>query len=65
MPLVEIHLLQGRTPEQKKRLLESVTRAIEESLDCPLGSIRVWIQEFSDKDYMIAGELVHERRRPS
>ncbi len=65
MPLIEIHLLEGRTPDQKKKLLDSVTRAVRESLDAPLPSIRVWIQEFSPEEYMVAGELASERKRSS
>ena len=64
MPLIEIHLLEGRTDEKKKALLEGVTKAVRDSLDVPLTSIRVWIQEFSPKDYMVAGELYAERKKP-
>ena len=63
MPLVEIHMLEGRTDEQKKALLDSVTDAIRDSLGVPLTSIRIWIQEFSPKDYMVAGELYAERKK--
>jgi 4-oxalocrotonate tautomerase len=62
MPLIEIHLLEGRTDEQKEKLLMSVTRAVQESIGAPLPSIRVWIQEFSPKEYMIAGELAARRK---
>jgi 4-oxalocrotonate tautomerase len=55
MPLVEIHLLEGRTDEQKKALLTAVTQAVHTSIGVPLESIRVWIQEFSPKEYMSAG----------
>ena len=55
MPLIEIHLLEGRTPEQKKKLLASVTEAVHESIGSPVASIRVWINEFSAEDYMAAG----------
>jgi 4-oxalocrotonate tautomerase len=63
MPLVEIHMLEGRTEEQKKALLDGVTEAIHDSLGVPLTSIRVWIQEFSQKDFMIAGELYADRKK--
>jgi len=63
MPLVEIHLLEGRTPEQKKKLLASVTEAISESIGAPLSSIRVWIHEMGDSDYMAAGHVASERRK--
>jgi len=62
MPLVEIHLLEGRTDEQKEKLLSAVTNAIHESIGAPLPSIRIWIQEFSPKEYMVAGELYAKRK---
>jgi 4-oxalocrotonate tautomerase len=65
MPLVEINLLEGRTDEQKKALLAAVTSAVHDSIGAPLESIRVWVQEFSPKDYMIAGVLASERHKPA
>ena len=63
MPLVEIHLLEGRTDEQKKDLLSAVTQAVHESIGAPLETIRVWVQEFSPKDYMAAGVLAADRKK--
>ena len=64
MPLVEIHLLEGRTDDQKKALLTAVTMAVHDSIGAPLESIRVWVQEFSPRDYMIAGVLAADRGKP-
>jgi 4-oxalocrotonate tautomerase len=63
MPLVEIHLLEGRTDDQKKALLSAVTKAVNESIGAPLESIRVWLQEFSPREYMIAGVLAADRKK--
>jgi 4-oxalocrotonate tautomerase len=63
MPLIEIHLLEGRTDEQKKALLSSVTRAVQESIGAPVESIRVWVQEFAPTEYMIAGVLAADRKK--
>jgi len=63
MPLVEIHILEGRTDEQKKALLTAVTAAVHDSIGAPLESIRVWVQEFSPKEYMIAGVLAADRKK--
>mgnify|MGYP001080623789 CR=1 FL=1 len=63
MPLIEVHLLEGRSEEQKKALLGAITRAVHESIQAPLPTIRVWIQEFSPKEYMVAGELASERKK--
>jgi 4-oxalocrotonate tautomerase len=62
MPLVEVHLLEGRTDEQKEKLLGAITAAVHESIGAPLPSIRVWIQEFSPQEYMIGGELAAGRK---
>lgn len=64
MPLVEIHLLEGRTDEQKKAVLAAVTEAVRDSLGAPVETIRVWIQEFSPRDYMAAGVLAAEKNKP-
>ncbi|MCX6567726.1 MAG: tautomerase family protein [Candidatus Aminicenantes bacterium] len=63
MPLIEIHLLQGRTDDQKKALLAAVTTAVHESIGAPLETIRVWVQEFSPKEYMAAGVLAADKKK--
>jgi 4-oxalocrotonate tautomerase len=63
MPLVEIHMLEGRTDEQKKALLAAVTAAVHDSIGAPLESIRVWVQEFTPREYMIGGVLAAERKK--
>jgi len=65
MPLIEIHMLEGRDEETKKKLLGAVTRAVHESIGSPLSSIRVWIQEFSSREFMVAGELYSDRKKRS
>jgi len=57
MPLIQIQMLRGRSDAQKRKLLEAVTNAVHESLEAPLPSIRVWIQEFGAEEYMVAGRL--------
>jgi len=61
MPLINIHMAEGRTPEQKKALLTAVTNAVVESIGAPIDSVRVWIDEFPKDQYMAAGELMAER----
>ncbi|HET9078026.1 MAG TPA: 2-hydroxymuconate tautomerase [Acidimicrobiales bacterium] len=61
MPLVQIHMAAGRTPEQKEALLRAVTEAVHESIGAPVPSIRVWVSEFAPQDYMAGGELLSSR----
>ncbi len=63
MPLVEIHLLEGRNDDQKKALLTAVTDAVHKSIGAPLDTIRVWVQEFSPKEYMVAGVLAADKKK--
>jgi 4-oxalocrotonate tautomerase len=63
MPLIEIHLLEGRSDEQKKAVLSAVTRAVQDSLGSPLETIRVWIQEVPPKAFMAAGVLASEKKK--
>ena len=63
MPLIEVHMLEGRTDEQKEKLLTAITRAVQESIGAPLSTIRVWIQEFSPREYMSGGELAAHKKR--
>jgi 4-oxalocrotonate tautomerase len=64
MPLIAIHLLEGRSDEQKKALLTAVTEAVHGSIGAPYEAIRVWIQEFSPKAYMAAGVLAADKAKP-
>jgi 4-oxalocrotonate tautomerase len=63
MPLIEVHLLEGRTAEQKKALLTAVTKAVQESIGAPVETIRVWIEEFSPREYMAAGVWYGDKKK--
>jgi len=63
MPLIQVNMLAGRTDEQKERLLRAITDAVHESIDAPVESIRVWINEFPHEHFISAGVMATERRR--
>ncbi len=62
MPLVQIHMVSGRTENQKKQLLHAITDAIRDSIDAPIDSIRVWINEIGPTEFMTAGVLMADKR---
>ncbi len=45
MPIVEITMIEGRTPEAKRRLIAKVTDAIVEAIEAPKDSIRIILRE--------------------
>ena len=62
MPLVNVHMASGRTPEQKKALMDAVTDAMVEHIGAPRASVRVWISEFENTDFMAGGELLRDKQ---
>ncbi len=62
MPLVQIHMAEGRSPDQKRALLEAITDAVVDSVGAPRDSIRVWITEMANTDFMAGGELLADKQ---
>ncbi len=62
MPLVHVHMAEGRTPAQKKALMNAITDAMVEHLGAPRESVRVWIGEFPNTDFMAGGELLADKQ---
>ena len=62
MPLVQVHMAEGRSPDQKRALLEAITDAVVDSIGAPRDSIRVWITEMGNTDFMAGGELLADKQ---
>ncbi len=62
MPLVNVHMAEGRTSEQKKALMEAITVAMTEHIGAPRESVRVWIDEFPNTDFMAGGEVLADKQ---
>ncbi|MBI4444274.1 MAG: 4-oxalocrotonate tautomerase family protein [Acidobacteria bacterium] len=62
MPLVEITLVEGRSREQLRRLIDAITAAVETSISAPRESIRVILREVPASHYAAGGETIEERR---
>lgn len=55
MPFAQIYMLEGRTPDQKKAVIEKVTQALHEATDAKKETIRVLILEMPKENWGIAG----------
>ncbi len=64
MPFVSIKMLEGRTKEQKKNLIMSVSRAVSESLGLDIKHVWVAVEEFPKDEWGLGGELASEAHRP-
>jgi len=61
MPIIEMHMTEGRTPEQKSKVAAAVTEAVCRSLDCPATTVRVLITEHREHEFYIAGMTKTQR----
>jgi 4-oxalocrotonate tautomerase len=55
MPIVNITLIEGRSDEDKERLMSKVTEAIVESIGAPIQTVRVIINEVPAKHFSVGG----------
>jgi len=65
MPLVEITLAQGRTPEQLRALLHEVHAAVVRAVSAPDESVRVVIREVPPTHWSAGDVTLAERRAQS
>lgn len=63
MPLAHVHIVEGRTEEQRRAVIEKVTDALQEALGAPRESIRVLIQEVPKAHWGIGGKSVADLGR--
>lgn len=55
MPVMIVHMLEGRSQEQKERFIEALTKAAEDTLDSKPESVRVLLQEMPKEHFGVAG----------
>lgn len=55
MPFAQIYLIEGRTEEQKRAVIEKVTEALVAAVGAPKENVRVWIQDVPKTNWGIAG----------
>jgi 4-oxalocrotonate tautomerase len=61
MPLVQITMLQGRTPDQKRKIAKRITDALEEEAGARREAIVVAFHEVSKESYASGGELMIDK----
>lgn len=57
MPTCQIHLFEGRSIDEKRTLVEAVTRATCESLGVEPSSVNIVIDEIKRENWGTAGKL--------
>jgi 4-oxalocrotonate tautomerase len=62
MPIALIKIIEGRSPDKKRQLIESVSRAMANSLELPVEAVRVLLHEYPAGHWGRGGQLVSDIR---
>jgi 4-oxalocrotonate tautomerase len=63
MPVVHIHLIKGRSIEQKRQLAEKVTVALTETIGVQRDTVEVLLRELEAENAAKGGVLLADSRR--
>ena len=56
MPIVQVNMVEGRSTEQVAAMIREVSRAVSETLDAPIGAVRVIVNEMAEHQYGVGGD---------
>jgi 4-oxalocrotonate tautomerase len=62
MPLVEVTLVEGRSPAQLRSLITALTEAIVSSVDAPRENVRVVLREVPTTHWAAGDVTIAERQ---
>ena len=63
MPFAQVFMIEGRTEDQKRAVIEKVSAALVEATSAPKEAIRVWITEVPKTNWGIAGQTAKDLGR--
>jgi 4-oxalocrotonate tautomerase len=61
MPIIQVHIMEGRTVDQKRRMVAEVTQAVVRSFDVGPEAVRILIHELIPENYSLAGTTAGEQ----
>ncbi|MEA2377040.1 MAG: 4-oxalocrotonate tautomerase [Thermoleophilaceae bacterium] len=63
MPLVEVTLVEGRTPAQLRGLITALTDAVEGAIGAPRANVRVVLREVPSTHWAAGDITIAEQRK--
>lgn len=63
MPIVHIHLLEGRDTAKKRELAKNLTKAVMDTLGSPPEKVRVIISDMPHDSYSVGGVLYCDEKK--
>ena len=62
MPIVHVHMFEGRSQDQKRKLVAGMTDAMVEALGVSPADCRIILHDMSKSDYSIGGVMVADKK---
>lgn len=62
MPIIEVHMLEGRSVQQKRALVTGITNAVMAALDVRADQVRILIDEMNSEHFAVNGKTAGESR---
>ena len=63
MPLIQVTLVEGRSPEQLRTLISKLTSAVTDAIGAPKEAIRVVLNEVPDTHWSAGDVTIAERNK--
>lgn len=60
MPIVHIHLLEGRDADTKREIAKEVTEALSRTANTPVENVKIVFNDMKLHDYAMGGELMQD-----
>ena len=61
MPIIQVNLIEGRTVDQKRKLVVGMTEAVVDALGVKAEDVRIILQDMARHDYAVAGVLYMDK----
>jgi 4-oxalocrotonate tautomerase len=61
MPIIRVEILEGRSVEKKRELVEVLSRETARIIGCPENSIYVVIEDVAKQNWGVGGELLSDK----
>lgn len=63
MPIIHVHLIEGRSVEQKRALVKKVTEAVCETVSVTPEHVKIIMHDMARHDYATAGVLKSDEQK--
>lgn len=61
MPIIQIHMMEGRTAQQKDSMIEAITAAVASTLGVRTEQVRILIDELKPEHFAVGGQTAAQK----